>query len=120
MVNPLFSALFGQPHPNEAESAAALVPVRLNPVRAGTRGTGSVAPVVNRNALRAGAVSAVVTLLSVISTPAFALIRDDGDEPGPKLSVGETLGIFLGLPVLSFVIIAGLVMLPDIIKKKQH
>lgn len=75
---------------------------------------------VNRNALRAGAVSAVVTLLSVISTPAFALIRDDGDEPGSGLSVGETLGLFVAIPIVSFLVIAGLVMLPDIIKKKQQ
>ncbi|MFF7244170.1 hypothetical protein ACFZBU_09760 [Embleya sp. NPDC008237] len=76
--------------------------------------------VVNRNALRAGAVSAVVTLMSLISAPAFANIRDDGDDPAPSMGIGETLGIFVGLPVLAFVIIAGLVMLPDIIKKKQQ
>ncbi|MEU0931760.1 hypothetical protein [Embleya sp. NPDC005971] len=76
--------------------------------------------VVNRNALRAGAVSAVVTLMSLISTPAFANIRDDGDEPGAGIGIGETLGVFVGIPILAFVIIAGLVMLPDIINKKKN
>ncbi|MYW04051.1 hypothetical protein GT354_38375 [Streptomyces sp. SID3343] len=76
--------------------------------------------VVNRNALRAGAVAAVVTLMTVISTPAFALIRDDGDEPGKGIGIGETLGIFVGIPILAFVIIAGLVMLPDIMHKKKN
>ncbi|MGC0421574.1 hypothetical protein [Embleya sp. AB8] len=85
-----------------------------------THRPGSVAPVVNRNALRAGAVSAVVTLMSVLSTPAFANIRDDGDDPGPSMSLGTTLGVFVGIPIASFLIIAGLVMLPDIIKKKHH
>ena len=84
------------------------------------RSGGSVTFVVNRNALRAGAVSAVVTLMTVISTPAFALIRDDGDEPGPGMGIGETIAIFVGIPILSFVIIAGLVMLPDIMRKKKH
>ncbi|MFE5325861.1 hypothetical protein ACFRCG_05535 [Embleya sp. NPDC056575] len=74
---------------------------------------------VNRNALRAGAVSAVVTLMSLISAPAFANIRDDGDEPGASMGLGTTLAVFVGIPILAFVVIAGLVMLPDIIKKKR-
>ncbi|MGW1994135.1 hypothetical protein [Embleya sp. NPDC001921] len=57
--------------------------------------------------------------MSLISTPAFANIRDDGDDPGSGMGIGATIGIFVGIPILSFVIIAGLVMLPDIIKKKH-
>ncbi|WP_406296305.1 hypothetical protein [Embleya sp. NBC_00888] len=57
--------------------------------------------------------------MSLISAPAFANVRDDGDDPAPKLGIGETLGIFVGIPILSFLIIAGLVMLPDIVKKKH-
>lgn len=88
-------------------------------MRAFAHRPGSVGFVVNRNALRAGAVSAVVTLMSLISAPAFANIRDDGDDPGPGIGIGETLAVFVGIPVLAFVVIAGLVMLPDIIKKKH-
>lgn len=74
---------------------------------------------VNKNALRAGTVLAGTTLMLLISSPAFALVRDDGDDPGPGLSVAETLGLFVGVPVLLFAIIAGLVMLPSAGKKKQ-
>ncbi|MER8185350.1 hypothetical protein [Kitasatospora sp. NPDC094015] len=64
-----------------------------------------------RNALRAGAVSAAATLMMLMSSPAMALIRDDGDDPGQGLTVAQTLGLFVGIPVLSFVVIAGLCML---------
>ncbi|WP_406286657.1 hypothetical protein [Embleya sp. NBC_00896] len=55
--------------------------------------------------------------MSLISAPAFANIRDDGDEPGAEMGIGATLALFVGVPVLAFVIIAGLVMLPGIRKK---
>ncbi|MDH6140956.1 MULTISPECIES: hypothetical protein [Kitasatospora] len=64
-----------------------------------------------RNALRAGAVSAAATLMMLLTSPAFALTRDDGDDPGPGLSIAQTLGLYVGIPVLSFVVITGLVML---------
>ncbi|MFE3200943.1 hypothetical protein ACWGR4_13000 [Embleya sp. NPDC055664] len=57
--------------------------------------------------------------MSLISAPAFANIRDDGDEPGASMGLGTTLAVFVGIPILAFVVIAGLVMLPDIIKKKR-
>lgn len=75
---------------------------------------------VNRNALRAGAVTAGVTLMTLISSPAFALTRDDGDDPGSGLSIGETLGYFVGLPILIFAVIAFLVSLPDIMRKGKN
>ncbi|GGO80974.1 hypothetical protein [Wenjunlia tyrosinilytica] len=73
---------------------------------------------VNKNALRAGAVSAGTTLMLLMTSPAFALVRDDGDDPGSGLSVAQTLGLFVGIPVLAFAVIAGLVMLPSMGKKK--
>ncbi|GAB2613651.1 hypothetical protein GCM10027168_52900 [Streptomyces capparidis] len=74
----------------------------------------------NKNALRAGAVTAGTVLMLLTSSPAFALTPDDGDEPGSGLSVAETLGLFVGLPVLAFLVIAGLVMLPGMGKGKQE
>ncbi|MFG2908274.1 hypothetical protein ACGF13_24805 [Kitasatospora sp. NPDC048286] len=65
-----------------------------------------------RNALRAGAVSATVTLMMLLSSPAMAFTRDDGDDPGSGLSVGETLGLFVFLPLVAFAVIAGLAGLP--------
>ncbi|MFJ9695779.1 hypothetical protein [Kitasatospora sp. NPDC101183] len=65
-----------------------------------------------RNALRAGAVSATVTLMMLLSSPAMALTRDDGDQPGSGLSVGQTIGLYVLIPIAAFVIIAALAGLP--------
>lgn len=72
-----------------------------------------------RNALRAGAVSAVATLMMLMTTPAFANIRDDGDDPGKGLSVGETIGLYVVVPILAFLVIAALVSLPSITGRKK-
>ncbi|OKJ06774.1 hypothetical protein AMK19_23175 [Kitasatospora sp. CB01950] len=62
--------------------------------------------------MRAGAVTAAATLMMLMSSPAMALVRDDGDDPGTGLSVGQTLGLFVALPIVSFLVIAGLCMIP--------
>jgi hypothetical protein len=68
----------------------------------------------NKHALRAGAVAAGTTLMMLfMSLPASALTRDDGDDPGTGLSVVETLGLYVLLPVAIFLVIAGLVMALD-------
>jgi hypothetical protein len=73
-----------------------------------------------KNALRAGAVTAGSALLMLLmSSPALALTRDDGDDPGSGLSVGETLGIFVVTPILLFLVIAGLVVMSDKSRKRQ-
>ncbi|AGI90626.1 hypothetical protein ACFU9O_17770 [Streptomyces albidoflavus] len=67
-----------------------------------------------KNSLRAGAVVAGTTLTTLLMTsPALALTRDDGDDPGPGLSVVETLGLYVALPIVLFLVIAGLVMVMD-------
>ncbi|MCX5390741.1 hypothetical protein ABZY68_06655 [Streptomyces sp. NPDC006482] len=71
-----------------------------------------------KNALRAGAVAAGTTLMMLLmSSPALALTRDDGDDPAPKLEVVETLGLFVVAPLALFLVIAGLVMVLDKSKK---
>lgn len=71
-----------------------------------------------RNALRAGAVSATATLMMLLmSSPAFALTRYDGDDPGKGLSVAQTLGLFVAIPLGLFAIITGLVFLPSVLNK---
>ena len=66
------------------------------------------------NALRAGALVAGTTLMMLLMTsPALALTRDDGDDPGPGLSVIETLGFYVVAPIGLFAVIAGLVMVLD-------
>ncbi|WP_328790412.1 MULTISPECIES: hypothetical protein [unclassified Streptomyces] len=67
-----------------------------------------------KNALRAGAVTAGTALMMLLMTsPALALTRDDGDDPGPGLSVGETIGLYVALPLVIFFGIIGLVMVLD-------
>jgi hypothetical protein len=72
-----------------------------------------------KNALRAGAVAAGTTLMMLLmSSPALAITRDDGDDPGSGLSVIQTVGLFVLIPLALFGIIAGLVMLLD--KSRKH
>ncbi|MFF7605818.1 hypothetical protein [Streptomyces parvulus] len=67
-----------------------------------------------KNALRAGALAAGTTLMMLLmSSPALALTRDDGDDPGTGLSVIETLGYYVLAPLALFAIIAGLVVALD-------
>jgi hypothetical protein len=73
-----------------------------------------------KNALRAGAVAAGSTLMMLLmSSPALALVRDDGDDPGPGLSVAETLGLYVALPIALFLVISGLVIVGEK-SRKQH
>jgi hypothetical protein len=66
--------------------------------------------VVNKNALRAGTLAAGTTLMLLMSPSAFATT---GDDPGPGLTVAQTLGLYVAIPVLLFAVIAGLVILTD-------
>ncbi|MET7679951.1 hypothetical protein [Streptomyces sp. NPDC005423] len=67
-----------------------------------------------KNALRAGALAAGTTLMMLLMTsPALALTRDDGDDPGKGLSVIQTLGLYVVCPLVLFGVIAGLVMALD-------
>ncbi|WP_335936293.1 hypothetical protein [Streptomyces sp. PTD5-9] len=71
-----------------------------------------------KNAMRAGAVAAGTTLMMLLmSSPALALTRDAGDDPGQGLSVMETVGLYVVAPIALFVIITGLVMIFDKSKK---
>lgn len=67
-----------------------------------------------KNALRAGALAAGTTLMMLLmSSPALAITRDDGDDPGTGLSAWETVGLYVLIPLGLFVLIAGLVMVLD-------
>ncbi len=80
----------------------------------------SLGTVDKKNALRAGALAAGTTLMMLLmSSPALALTRDDGDDPGTGLSVIETLGLYVVAPIALFVIIAALVMVGDKSHKKK-
>ncbi|KOV65008.1 hypothetical protein ADK64_15550 [Streptomyces sp. MMG1121] len=52
-------------------------------------------------------------MMLLMSSPALALTRDDGDDPGTGLSVIQTLGLYVLIPLALFAVIAGLVMALD-------
>ena len=52
----------------------------------------------------------LLTLVAATAAPSFALYREDGDEPDTGLSVLETLGYFVGAPVLLYLVITVIVM----------
>jgi hypothetical protein len=55
------------------------------------------------------------------ASPAFAsLHRDDGDDPGKGLSALQTLGIYVGIPVGVFLLIALLVSIPSMIRGPRY
>jgi hypothetical protein len=73
-----------------------------------------------KNALRAGALASGTTLMMLLmSSPALALTRDDGDDPGQGLSVMETLALYVIAPIVIFAVITGLVMVLDKSDKKK-
>lgn len=73
------------------------------------------------NALRAGTLTAgTVGLTALLTSPAVALVRDDGDQPGSGLSVVETLGLYVAAPIVLFLVIAALVMVGDRPGKHQN
>jgi hypothetical protein len=73
----------------------------------------------NKKVMRAGVVTAGTTVMLLLASPAFALTRDDGDDPGSGLSVIQTLGLFVATPLVLFGIIAGLVIVTDKTRKQQ-
>jgi hypothetical protein len=73
-----------------------------------------------KNALRAGTVTAGSSLMLLLSSPAFALTRDDGDDPGKGLSVIETLGLYVAAPIGLFLVIAVLVTATDKTRKTSR
>lgn len=73
----------------------------------------------NKKVMRAGMLTASTTVLMLLSSPAFALSRDDGDDPGSGLSVAQTLGLYVAIPILAFLVIAGLVIVTDKSRKQD-
>ncbi len=80
----------------------------------------TVKPVTTRNALRAAVVLAGAALSAAMTSPAFALVRDDGDDPGRPMPVGEALLIFVGVPVALFLIISLLVTVPSLVRGPRY
>jgi hypothetical protein len=61
--------------------------------------------------LAAICLSTAVLALTAVS-PAVAARRDDGDDPGEPLSIALALGLFVGVPLLVYAIVAAFIYLP--------
>jgi len=59
-------------------------------------------------------------LLWNIPNLAFAVYRDDGDEPGEQLAGATIVLVFIGIPVLVGVVISILVLAPNWFKKNTR
>ena len=54
------------------------------------------------------------------ASPAMALTRDDGDDPGESISRMKILAIFVGIPVASMALIWLLVSIPSMIRGPRY
>ena len=69
--------------------------------------------------MRAGTVVALTSAPLLAASSAFAA-NFQGEDPGPRLSVLQTLGIFVGIPIALFLIIAFLVVLPGWVRGDRN
>jgi hypothetical protein len=73
-----------------------------------------------RRALRSATVGSLATIPLLLATPAFAVHRDAGDNPGQGMSTVATILVYIGIPLAAFVVIALLVMAPGIAKGNRY
>jgi len=60
------------------------------------------------------------TYLLINSQPVFAVIRDDGDEPGVAISGAATVALFIGLPLLIIGLITVAILAPQWSRKARR
>jgi hypothetical protein len=65
-------------------------------------------------------IASLSTSLLVNSQPVFAVIRDDGDEPGVAISGAATVALFIGLPLLIIGLIAVAILAPQWSRKARR
>ena len=62
----------------------------------------------------------VPSVLLAGSPAAYALARDDGDDPGASMSVLTAIALYVGVPALLFALITLLVMVPEFRSKPRY
>ena len=72
-----------------------------------------------RSAVRVGTLAALTSAPLLAASSAFAA-GFQGEDAGPRLSVLQTIGIFIGIPVGLFVVITLLVLLPGWIRGDRN
>jgi hypothetical protein len=85
-----------------------------------TTPTTATAPTALRKALRTATVGALAAVPLLLASPAFAVHREAGDDPGPGLSAVATILTYIGIPLAVFVVISLLVMAPGMAKGNRY
>jgi hypothetical protein len=63
----------------------------------------------------------VLVPLMASAGPALAKLKpDDGEVPGPSLGAGNTILLFVVIPVGAFLVIAGLALLPSALNRPRY
>jgi hypothetical protein len=70
--------------------------------------------------LRSATVGSLAAIPVLLASPAFAVHRDAGDDPGQGMSAVATVLVYLGIPLGIFTVIALLVMAPGIAKGNRY
>jgi len=65
-------------------------------------------------------IASLSTYLLINSQPVFAVIRDDGDEPGVAISGAATVALFIGLPLLIIGLITVAILAPQWSRKARR
>lgn len=65
-------------------------------------------------------VASLSTYLLINSQPVFAVIRDDGDEPGVAISGAATVALFIGFPLLIIGLISLAILAPQWSRKARR
>lgn len=65
-------------------------------------------------------IASLSTYLVMISQSAFAVIRDDGDEPGVAISGAATVALFIGFPLLIIGLITVAILAPQWSRKARR
>ena len=73
-----------------------------------------------RRALRAATLGSLAAVPLLLASPAFALHRDAGDDPGPGMSAVATILVYIGIPAAVFAVIALLVLAPSIARGNRY
>ena len=65
-------------------------------------------------------IASISTYLLINSQPVFAVIRDDGDEPGVAISGAATVALFIGFPLLIIGLISLVILAPQWSRKARR
>ena len=73
-----------------------------------------------RRALRTATLGSLAAVPLLLASPAFALHREAGDDPGPGMSAVATILVYIGIPAAIFCTIALLVLAPSIARGNRY